>query len=260
MHDSPDLPVERRRRIADRLATGQAVVAATLAQEFGVSEDSIRRDLRGLAQDGICRRVYGGALPVSPAAAPMAVRAGEDRERKRALARAALDLLRPGQTIFLDTGSTNLQLAALLPEGLGLRVVTNSIPAAAVLTARRDLSLVVIGGGVNPQVGGCVDARASAELSGCRFDLCFLGACAMSPEHGLAGFELDDVEFKRRLVAVSAATVLMMTTAKLATSAPFAIARVADLTHVVLEHDAPAGVVEALRSAGIDLRSAAAPT
>ncbi len=234
-------------------------MATALAQEFGVSEDAVRRDLRALAQEGLCQRVYGGALPLSPASTPIEVRSGEDAARKRVLAQAAVGLIAKGQTIFLDTGSTVLQLAGLLPRDAGLRVVTNSLPAAAALMTRGDLPLIVIGGSVNPAVGGCVDARALAELRRFRFDLCFLGACALSVQNGLAGFDMDDVDLKRRLLEVSAATALMMTNAKLETSAPFAIGPVSDIAQVVLEHDAPAEVVSALRAMGADLRIAEAP-
>lgn len=259
MHDSSILSLGRRQQIADRLARGQAVVATALAKEFGVSEDAVRRDLRALAQEGLCHRVYGGALPLSPASTPIEVRSGEDAARKRALARAAVGLIAKGQTIFLDTGSTVLQLTGLLPRDFGLRVVTNSLPAAAALMARDDLSLILIGGRVNPTVGGCVDARALAELGRFRFDLCFLGACALSVQNGLAGFDMDDVDVKRRLLEVSSATALMMTNAKLETSAPFAIGPISDIAHVVLEHDAPSEVVSALRARGAGLRIAEAP-
>jgi DeoR/GlpR family transcriptional regulator of sugar metabolism len=259
MHDQPPLPSSRRQQIASRLGHGQAVVAAALAQEFRVSEDAIRRDLRALAQEGLCQRVYGGALPLSPASTPIAVRSGEDGARKRALAQAGTGLIHKGQTIFLDTGSTTLRLAELLPRDCGLRVVTNSVPAACALMGRSDLSLIMVGGGVNPTVGGCVDARALAELGRFRFDLCFLGACALSVRDGLAGFDMNDVEVKRRLLELSAATALMLTNAKIGTAAPFAIGPVASIAHLVLEHDAPTGAVLALRATGAHVRIAEAP-
>jgi len=92
-----DLPLARRDLIAARLAAGQAVVAATLAAEFDVSEDAIRRDLRALAAEGRCRRVYGGALPISLGTASMAARMDEGRERKRGLARAGAATVVPGE-------------------------------------------------------------------------------------------------------------------------------------------------------------------
>ena len=259
MHDSADLPLGRRRQIADRLVRGEAVVATSLATEFQVSEDAIRRDLRALASEGVCKRVYGGALPMSPASSSIDVRSGEDLERKRALACAALGLIREGQTLFLDTGSTNLQLAARLRPDLALTVVTNSVPVAATLMGRPGTALVLIGGSVNAAVGGCVDARSIAELRRFRIDLCFLGACAMSIEDGLAGFDMADVDFKRSLLDVSTHATLLLTTTKLQTSAPFHIGPVTDVAHFVLESDAPVEVLAALRRLGTDIRLADAP-
>ncbi|WYK06989.1 DeoR/GlpR family DNA-binding transcription regulator [Cereibacter sphaeroides f. sp. denitrificans] len=239
MHVSPDLPRARRTLIAERLRAGQPVVAAALAEEFGVSEDSIRRDLRSLAQEGRCQRVYGGALPLSPASAPIEARLGEEAARKRALARRAVDLIRSDQTLFLDAGSTLVPLAELLPEGQGLRVVTNSIPAAAALIGRSGIALVLIGGGVTMSVGGAVDAQALSELARLRIDLCFLGA--------------------RQLLRQSRTSVLMMTNGKLGTQAPFAIARADEIGHHILEADAPEEMELRLRQTGATVLRAAPP-
>ena len=155
-----DVPLARRDQIAARLAQGQSVVAATLAQEFQVSEDAIRRDLRALAGEGLCRRVYGGALPPLPGATPMAVRMDERRERKAALARAAVAIIEPGEFLFLDSSSTNLALAQCLPREYALTVATNSVDIAAALLRRQDVHLIMVGGAVDPLVGGCIDATA----------------------------------------------------------------------------------------------------
>jgi DeoR/GlpR family transcriptional regulator of sugar metabolism len=249
MHDSSALPLERKQRIAERLARGEPVVATALALEFDVSEDSIRRDLRSLAAEGVCRRVYGGALPLSPASGSFEARSRDGTQRKRALAEATLPMMEPGQTVFLDSGSTNLQLAHLLPPLPGLRVVTNCIPIAAALATRTDLSLVVIGGAVDPTVGGSVDARATADLARFRFDLCILGACALSIDHGLAGFHLADVDFKQAAIAASASVALLLTSDKLETAAPFRIGPLGMLDTLVVEADAPEATVRTLRRA-----------
>ena len=106
MFMSVQLPLSRRDAIYTRLAHGQPVVAAAMAAEFDVSEDAIRRDLRALAAEGKCRRVYGGALPLSSASLPMAARIEQGADRKRALARAAAATIEPGEFLFLDSGST----------------------------------------------------------------------------------------------------------------------------------------------------------
>ena len=260
MHDLSSLPHGRRRTIADRLLRGEFCQAHELASEFEVSDDAIRRDLRALANEGVCKRVYGGALPISPASTPMESRALEDTPRKRSLAHAAVDLVGKGQTVFLDTGSTNLQLAALLPADRQLVVVTNSISIAAVLANRTDISLIVIGGSVNTQVGGCVDARSIQEMRRFRIDICFVGTCAMSSATGLAGFNLSDVAFKIALLEASTTTALMLTSAKVETTAPFTIGSVTDIDHVILEEDVPAPFASKLRAAGVNVIVAAGPS
>ncbi|NDV00865.1 DeoR/GlpR family DNA-binding transcription regulator [Pseudoroseicyclus tamaricis] len=261
MHDS--LPLSRRHEIAGRLRQGQPVSSGELAREFGVSEDAIRRDLRALAAEGLCERVYGGALPLSPAGAPLASRAEEQPAAKAALAARAAELVQPGQTIFLDCGSTTARLAshlaAHLPQGSGLRVVTNSLPAATALSSRQDISLFLLGGAVDPSIGGCVDGRALAELPRYAIDLCLLGACALSPDGTLAGFDRADSDMKQALLTASGATALMMTSDKLGTRAPFPFGAARALTHLILEHDAPAEQLAALASTGAPDPLRAAP-
>ena len=148
MHDirmTLESPLARRDVILGRLAHGQSVVAAALALEFEVSEDAIRRDLRALAAEGRCRRVYGGALPLSKAMAPMSARMEEARDRKQALARKAVSLVKPGQFVFLDSGSTNLALVSCLPDDFELTIATNSIDIAAAALRRSDLRLIMVG-------------------------------------------------------------------------------------------------------------------
>ena len=142
------LPLSRRNVIASRLARGQPVVASALAIEFGVSEDAVRRDLRALAADGLCRRVYGGALPLTPTESPMTARMDKAQARKEALARAALATIKPGELLFLDSSSTNYALIDLLPDDFDVTIATHSIDIAAAVLRRQDVKLVMIGVGV----------------------------------------------------------------------------------------------------------------
>jgi DeoR/GlpR family transcriptional regulator of sugar metabolism len=253
------IPLARRDLILSRLGRGQAVVAKDLADEFGLSEDAIRRDLRALAAEGLCRRVYGGALPVSPATAPMAQRIDEARERKDALALAAATTIGRGEFLFLDSGSTNLALARRLPEEFDLTVATNSIDIAGVLLARPDLRLVLVGGQVDPLVGGCVDADAVQSVSRMNIDRCFVGACAVSPDGAVSAFHAADASFKRALVAASRENVALVTTGKLGERAPYRVARLGQIGCLVVEHDAGAADLRKLAKAGAKLLRAAEP-
>ena len=251
------IPLARRDIVAARIGQGQAVVAKDLADEFGVSEDAIRRDLRALAAEGLCRRVYGGALPISPSTAPMAARIDEARERKEALALAAATTIRRGEFLFLDSGSTNLALARKLPEDFDLTVATNSIDIAGAVVARPDLRLILVGGCVDPLVGGCVDADAVRFVSMMNIDRCFVGACAVSPDGGVSAFHSADASFKRALVAASRENLVLVTTEKLGERAPYRVAQVEQIGCYVVEGDAGASELKKLAKAGATLLKAA---
>lgn len=253
MHN--DLPLERRDIIASRLEQGQGAVAATLALEFGVSEDAIRRDLRALAAEGKCRRVYGGALPLSPAHKPLAERIDEGQEDKAALARAAATLVQNNTLVFLDNGSSNLALIRFLPRDAGLTIATNSAHIAVEVQKRADLQLFLIGGTVDTAVGGCVDASAVQQVQLLHIDYCFLGACAVAAS-GIAAFHAADALFKRSLLAASTHVAVMATTEKLHTRAPHRVCSLDDIDQLIVAHDAP---VAALAAAGAALLTAPPP-
>ncbi len=264
MDDPPgQMPDERQLHILEHLGRTGRVLATDLARRFGISEDTARRDLRELAAAGLCRRVYGGALPLSTASGSLAQRQGEQTTRKAALGRAGADLIarvmRPGGVLFLDAGSTNLAVARALAADLRVTVVTNAPHIAAEIAALPGIELIMIGGRVDPRCGAALGARAIRDLEAVRIDLALLGACAVDAAAGLAGFDLEDAELKRR-AAEAAATVMTVTTnEKLATLAPFGIMPCSRLTHLVVEADAPSAPVSALRALGVETHRAAPP-
>src|SRR3712207_3679878 len=106
----------RKRMILDRLGQDGQVSSAALARDLGVSEDTIRRDLRDLAEQGRLQRVHGGALPASPAVADFAGRAALNADAKAVIGRAAASMVRSGQVVLLDGGTTAAQVARHLPR------------------------------------------------------------------------------------------------------------------------------------------------
>lgn len=254
-----DIPLARRDEIAARLAQGNAVVAAALALEFEVSEDAIRRDLRALAAEGRCRRVYGGALPITPESAPMAARMDLARERKVALARAAVPLIEAGELLFLDSGSTNLALVDLLPEEADLTVATNSIDIASAVLRRADLQLILIGGAVDAAVGGSVDANAVRSVEQLNIDRCFIGSCAISPKDGISVFGFADALFKRAVLEASAHSVVLALNDKFGTRAAHRVATLKGIECLIVEHDLPRTERAALSKAGVPMLKAPAP-
>src|SRR5690348_16751966 len=150
------LTAERHDRIQARLARSGKVIAGELAEEFGVSEDTVRRDLRELARAGICRRVYGGALLPSPNLGTVEQRSTAMVEIKENLARGVVDLLKNGQTIFIDAGSTNLAVAKRLPRDKAITVVTNAPNVALALADHQRSRVILLGGVFNSEKGACL--------------------------------------------------------------------------------------------------------
>lgn len=241
---SNNLSQTRREIIAGRLAEGRSVIAGPLALEFDVSEDAIRRDLRALAAEGLCRRVYGGAVPITPAATPLSVRADEGQPSKLALARAGAGSIRAGEHVFLDSGSTNLAIVEALPDDADLTIVTNSPEIAARALGRGDVSVIMIGGMADPIVGGCVDAVAVQAVVQMRFDRAFIGTCAVSGD-GISAFHHADASFKRIVITRSERIAVLASTEKLGQRAPHEVAALRRIDLLVVE----AGITDAQRAA-----------
>jgi DeoR/GlpR family transcriptional regulator of sugar metabolism len=240
----------RKNEIESRLQRGVSVNATALAKEFLVSEDAIRRDLRALAAEGKCKRVYGGGLPISPHGVPLEHRLLNDSKEKRALALAALSLLSEASTVFLDSGSTNLAMAREMPDDRSLTIATNSISIASALLERKNIKVIVLGGEIERETGAAIGLSAIREAERLSFDLCFLGACAVSMSLGIGAFQLADAEFKRTLIAKSDRIASLITRDKLETRAPFQVAALAVLDHIVLEGGTSEEIVSTFSNAG----------
>jgi DeoR/GlpR family transcriptional regulator of sugar metabolism len=252
----PILAAERQQQIFERLGRDGRVLAAALAEAFSTSEDTIRRDLRDLASRGLCRRVYGGALPVSPASNSAQIRIGEATDRKAALGRALAALVTPGTFIFVDSGSTNLAAVRAFPEGLRVTAATHDPAIAAALSARTEVTLWLIGGRVDPQIGAALGGRTLADVEVLRPDLALLGVCALDPVAGVGAFDPEDAEIKRAILRNAGRVAAALLNEKLETGAPFAVGRTESLDTVVLEADAPESVARAFAERGIDVRRA----
>lgn len=247
------LPDERQQRIRARLAERGRVLAVELATEFGVSEHTIRRDLGDLAAAGVCKRVYGGAIVISPARSDIAQRSTENTDRKIALGRAGAALLMPGQCVFLDAGTTNLAIASAISPDLPVTVATNSPAIAHMLMASAAKEVILLGGRINAKTGGALGITAVQQLQQIYFDQCFLGVCALNADEGLTAFEFDDAEFKRALIARSGLVTVAVTNEKLSSIARYQVAPCAQVSAVIVEYDAPHERLAPLRATGIDI-------
>lgn len=245
------LTVERHDRIRSRLATDGRVLANHLAAEFGVSEDTVRRDLRELARAGECRRVYGGALAPAPDPGPIARRQTMMVEGKLRAAKVVAGLLVDGQTVLMDASSTNLVIAGVIPRHLALTIVTNAPAIALALADHGRCRTLLLGGPFDPAKGACLGAQAIRDLQHVCADLLILGACGIDARSGVTALDADEAELKRGMVAQSAAIVVAATADKIATSAPFRVAPIERVNDLVVPAEIEAGRMTPFTERGV---------
>jgi DeoR/GlpR family transcriptional regulator of sugar metabolism len=247
------LTEERRRHIVERLRRDGKIVASDLSSDLDVSEDTIRRDLRELAAAGLLQRVHGGALPRTPTNPSYTVRQGESPQAKDAIARAAARLVRPGQVILLDAGTTTLQVAHHLPADLRATVVTNSPPVAIALAAHEAVDVIVAGGRLYKESLANIGAATIEALGRIRTDICFLGVAGLHPDAGISVLAYEEADVKRAMVDGAGEVVALASAEKLGTAAPYVVGPLDLLTQIVTERMAPNEVVEPYRMLGLSI-------
>ncbi|PRY16694.1 DeoR/GlpR family DNA-binding transcription regulator [Kineococcus rhizosphaerae] len=248
------LGAQRQELLLTRLRADGRLVAKDLAVELGLSEDSIRRDLRELAAAGLCQRVYGGALPVSPAVADLTTRGGVAADSKRRVAERAARLVTPGCTAVLDGGTTALALARALPADLEATVVTHSPAVAAALLDHPRIDLHVIGGRVFKHSGVACGAAAVEAVAGLSADVFLLGVTGVHPDAGLTTGDSDEAAMKRALARRAADTYVLASAEKLGTASAFTVLPLQDVAGIVTDGTDPGDrTLRALREQGVTL-------
>jgi DeoR/GlpR family transcriptional regulator of sugar metabolism len=240
------LAAQRRDLLLERLRVDRRIVAKDLAVELGISEDSIRRDLRELAAAGLCQRVYGGALPVSPAIADYAARQLVSPDSKQRVAVAAAGLVAPGSTVILDGGTTALAVARAFPADLRATVVTHSPTVAVALVDHPGVEVYLIGGLLfKHSVVACGAAAVEAAL-GVHADLFLLGVTGVHPEAGLTTGDADEAAMKRALARQAADTYVLASSEKIGAASRFAVLPLAEVAGVITDAAEDDPIVRAL--------------
>jgi DeoR family transcriptional regulator, fructose operon transcriptional repressor len=252
------LPTERRQAILAEIRTRSAVSAEALARRFSVSVETIRRDLRGLQDQGLLERVYGGATrpPGRSSEGSFAARSVRHIGRKRAIAALAASLVEPEDTIVIDVGTTALEVARALPESFRGRVLTNSVPAAMALADREEIELLLCGGQVRHGDAACHGAQAEAFFADFYADKAFLGSGGVHAQAGLTDYHPPEVTIRRTIIAHAAASYVLADSSKLGAIAVHRVCPVDTFTAVLTDPEASAEAVEALTAAGCTIRQA----
>jgi DeoR/GlpR family transcriptional regulator of sugar metabolism len=257
MLDYAAFPEQRQSLIRDLLCKEGRVVCVKLSQELQVSEHTIRRDLQELARAGVCKRVYGGAVGLSPASGCFAQRRDQGVASKALLGQAGAQLIRDGGCIFIDAGTTNLAVAKAIPPELSLTVVTNAPSIAAEVMNLPRCEIIMLGGRIQARTGAALGATPLNQAKDMHFDQCFLGACAVDPEQGLTVFDYEDAEFKRGLVRQNNELIVVLTSDKIPSIARYKVMSCQEISVLVVDNDMPRDKVAALIEQGVDVRFSA---
>jgi DeoR/GlpR family transcriptional regulator of sugar metabolism len=247
------LTEERRQLILDRLGRDGRVVVADLSASLHMSLDTIRRDLQELSDAGLVRRVHGGALPPAVGSRPYAVRREQAPAAKAAIAAATVNLLRDGQVILLDAGTTTLEVARHLPAGLNATVITNSPPIAVALADHPSVEVTMLGGRLDKNAQAVVGAATVEALRSVRADVVILGVCSVHPEFGISVPDLEESYVKRAMIANAVEVVAVASADKLGSAAPYVVGSLDELTHLVTEHSTALPDLESYRALGVHI-------
>jgi DeoR family fructose operon transcriptional repressor len=249
---------ERQHAIAGLVTERGRVSVTAVAERFGVTTETVRRDLAVLERAGLLRRVHGGAVPAGAALTLVETGLGERRgsrpEAKRKIAAAALDLL-PGLdgSVLLDGGTTTAALAEVLPPDRRLYVATNSVPIAARLSVTPGITLHVLGGRVRGITQTAVGDSTVRALDGLRVDVVFLGTNGISPAHGFSTPDEGEAATKRAMAAAAQRVVVLADSSKIGREHLVRFAAIDDVDVLVTDGDADPAVVAELETMGIEV-------
>jgi DeoR/GlpR family transcriptional regulator of sugar metabolism len=248
------LTSQRKRLILTRLGKDGQIIAKELAGELGTSEDTIRRDLRELAQSGKLQRVHGGALPASAAVGDLQVREQVSPQEKIALGRYGASKIQTGQVVILDGGTTAIQVARHLDSSLRATIVTHSPNVAVELAAHASIEIIVLGGRLFRHSMVSVGAAVIDAASRLRADLYFMGVTGVHPVAGLSTGDAEEAAVKRALHERAAETLVLASTEKLMAASAFVVAKLQDISLLVVPPKTSERMMRALRTAQVKVQ------
>ncbi|MBN9178401.1 MAG: DeoR/GlpR transcriptional regulator [Microbacterium sp.] len=246
------LAAARKDLLLERLRIDGRIVAKEIAAELGLSEDSIRRDLRELDAHGLAVRVYGGALPASPAVADYAARAGVAQESKRRVAQAAVQLIEPGATVILDGGTTTLAMVDALPKTFRGTIITHS-PTIAAALLDHEADVLLIGGRIFKHSAVACGAAAVEAANRIGADLFFLGVTGIHPTAGLTTGDAEEAAMKRALAARAVETYVLGSDEKIGAASRYAVVSIDAVTGIITDKPKSDPASRELAKAGLHL-------
>lgn len=228
------LKEERQAYIIHQINLHNKVLSTDLSLQLNVSEDTIRRDLNELAENGKVIKVYGGALSKS-FQFPFQEGNVYAKEGKREIASKAISLLQNGMTVLIGGGTTMIELARLVPNDLQCTFFTISPLVALELAEKENLEVVLLGGKLSRNTNIVGGAQVINELSDLRMDLCLLGTNSLSIEEGITDSDWEVVQIKRAMIKCSKSLAILSIAEKLNSNQKMRVAPLKEVNYLVTD-------------------------
>ena len=247
---------ERRRRIRELLREQGRVTVDALAARFGISQVTIRADLSLLELAGALTRTHGGALSLPDADQSLDVKQLQHRAEKQRIAAAATELIRDGETLILDSGTTTAEIARRIRtlDLKSINVITNALNIAALLIDVPSVRLIVPGGILRRESNSLSGPMAETALATLRANRLYLGADGVDPQIGVMTPHLAEAELNAKMIGISQQVVVVADSSKFARRNISLIARVEQVHMLITDRAAPQDAVEQLRQRGVEVR------
>jgi DeoR family transcriptional regulator, aga operon transcriptional repressor len=249
------LMMARRRKITELVEMKRVVRVTELVELFGVSDVTIRNDLEALAKEGVLVRDHGGAVAQTRTGLSTAFdqRALLNLDAKQRIGEAAAAMVRSGETIIMDAGTTLMEMAKRLRADISMTVITNSLNIATEIGSRPQAHVILAGGSLSTQTISTVGPLAERDISELLVDTLFLGIQAFEPESGLSDVSLDVARVKATMIAAATRVVLLADSTKFPTRAFARVAPLAEIDCLITDQRFPEDATRQLTSLGISV-------
>lgn len=245
---------ERQQQIADIISKDGKITIAQITAQYGISEESARRDLRILDQKGLCKRTHGGAIKMGQISKRPPVDRNFDNmpvfENYREISRAAVEMIHENDTIYLTGGSFGYLISTLLPRDIKFTVVVNSVDIANRLRTFENAEIYVAGGKMRPS-GSIVDSLANEFVSRMHFDACFITGAGLTAEFGLSNGTDETAAFQRTVIRNSRKRCLLIPSAKVGVNSFIKVCEAESFDIIITDWDCSEEQISAIEEKGI---------
>jgi len=245
------LKKERQAYILHQVNLHNRVLSASLCAEINVSEDTIRRDLQELAEEGKLIKVHGGALSHSFNQVAFPTNGVYSQDNKQIIAKKAIDLISNGMFILTSGGTTIMELARSLPPQLKATFISGSIPAILEYMNHPNIEVILIGDRISKNSKITVGPEAIAKIKQIKPDLCFLGTNALDVEHGVTDNDWEVVQLKKAMIEASKKVICLSIAEKINTVQPIRVCDLRDIDILITELDEDDPVFKPYKEAGV---------